>query len=359
MALFFGVDGVEAARRSSKRSASSQSSGGSRSSKRFASSQRGSSKRSGSNRRSKRSASPQRAGGSVADRDIVEGVQTTEATAGFSSAYYEELKSLIKTLQDKFDSMDKRIVELESKPVATTTTTSTASTTSSTTSSSASESTLTELGYLKGSADLCKPDSSGHKYCSVAINVDKKYNNGSYCLSYFYSKDTKSWEAMGKIFHMQNIKGEIIPMSQFISGKPTIFVMSDFSYYLGDDNSKLVLENGVKKFSGKYILLCGSGIGGNSTSEGFDLLDKKVKLFGYPSSYKSFSDAKGSIRHPFTSSKGDLVLMDVNGSPIIKYADGNLEYSPNLDINYTRSLKSYVLNGDFKKYFNVLGEEVK
>ncbi|MBR4316170.1 MAG: hypothetical protein IKP65_04280 [Alphaproteobacteria bacterium] len=66
-----------------------------------------------------------------------------------------------------------------------------------------------------------------------------------------------------------------------------------------------------------------------------------------------FNDAKGSIRHPFTSPFGDLVLFDVNGSPLIKWTGNSLEYSPNLSESYIKALRTYSGND----YFDVRGNK--
>lgn len=255
---------------------------------------------------------------------------------------------------NKMSDFETRLAKLEAGSV--TTTQNVPLSTSSTTTSDG------KLGYIKGSADLCKPDSSGHKYCSVAINVDKKYPGSSFCLSYLYDKSVNSWRPQGKIFDMQTITGQINNIKDFTNNKPTLFVMDDFSYYLGDENSQMILENGVKKAGGKYILLCGTGLGHNHTDTvhpTFDILDKQVKLYSYPGTYKVFNDAKGSIRHPFTSPSGDLVLFDVNGSPLIKWTGNSLEYSPNLSESYIKELKSYVRDGGNEEYFDVIGNKYK
>ena len=258
----------------------------------------------------------------------------------------------ILNLEKKNSDLETRLAKLEAGSVVTTQ--NVPLSTSSTTTSDG------KLGYIKGSADLCKPDSSGHKYCSVAINVDKKYPGSSFCISYIYDKSVNSWRPQSKVFDMQTITGQINNnIKDFTKNKPTLFVMDDFSYYLGDENSRMILE---KKYDRKYILLCGTGLGHNHTDTvypTFDILDKKVKLYGYPGAYKVFNDAKGSIRHPFTSPSGDLVLFDVNGSPLIKWTGNSLEYSPNLSESYIKELKSYVRDGDNEEYFDVIGNKYK
>ena len=72
-----------------------------------------------------------------------------------------------------------------------------------------------------------------------------------------------------------------------------------------------------------------------------------------------FKDAKGSIRHPFTSPSGDLVLFDVNGSPLIKWTGNSLEYSPNLSESYIKELRSYVRDRGNEEYFDVIGNKYK
>ena len=250
---------------------------------------------------------------------------------------------------NKMSDFETRLAKLEAGSVVTTQ--NVPLSTSSTTTSDG------KLGYIKGSADLCKPDSSGHKYCSVAINVDKKYPGSSFCISYLYDKSVNSWTARSKIFDMQTITGQINSIKDFTKNKPTLFVMDDFSYYLGDEYSRMILE---KKDDRKYILLCGTGLGHNHTDTvypTFDILDKQVKLYGYPGAYKVSNDAKGSIRHPFTSPSGDLVLFDVNGSPLIKWTGNSLEYSPNLSESYIKELKSFVRDGSNEEYFDVRGNK--
>ena len=351
-ALFFGVD-VEAGRRSSKRSGSSQrgssQNSGSRSSKRSGSSQRGSSKRSGSNRRSKRSASSQHNVAPVTDGAEAEAQTSTVATSttDISSSFYEELKAMITTLQGKVDSMDKRIVELESKPVTTTATT-TASTSSTT--SSASKSTLSELGYIKGSTDLCKPDSSGHKFCSVAINVDKKFNNGTYCFAWNYDEKFKLWKTNMNMHGLYTTRGDDLKINDFVKDKPSLFAMTDFSFYTDS-----IASGYTRLHQGKTVVFCGDGLGASSikNADAMQILDGDVYVGA------KTADATGKHNRsvkPFTASDGSMILFDgENGKPLLRYnmKQNLLEYKPQLSDDYIASLRSYEAGYDY--YIDIRG----
>ena len=352
LSLILGAETYAKRKGSSKRSGSSKKSNSvNKSSKRSASSKNStsiskSSKRSGS---SKRSLSPQkatpahgrngkRANSTSATVSSAPRVRTATNTvengnnatisevegliadlASDLSSFNTEMKSLSSVLED----VQTRLSKLENG--TTVTTTSSNSSTNSTSTSITNE----KLGYIKGSADLCKPDSSGHKYCSVAINTDKKFDNGAYCFAWnFYDK---TWHMNQNLHSIYTVTGQRIGAYEFAKNKPTLFAMTDFSYYT-DTQTK----EGSRLHDGKTVVLCGDAIGpgdhnGTQIFDG-EILDKHSNgelIFG--------------SHTPFTHPDGSMILFNSgDGVPLIRFnmKQNLLEYKPNLSESYIKALRA-------------------
>ncbi len=252
------------------------------------------------------------------------------------SSFNSEMKTLSQTMNDyanKMSDFETRLAKLEAGSVVTTQNVPLA--TSSTTTSDG------KLGYIKGSADLCKPDSSGHKYCSVAINVDKKYDNGAYCFAWnFYDK---MWHMNQNLHTVYTVTGQHIDAYEFSKGKPSLFAMTDFSYY-----TDLPTKENSRFHDGKTVLLCGDAIG-PSDHNGTQIFDgellNKNRLVSYLGSHI-----------PFTHSDGSMILFNASdGVPLLKYnmKQNLLEYKPNLSESYIKALRTYSGND----YFDVRGNK--
>lgn len=258
-----------------------------------------------------------------------------------------DIRKLIRELSDKFEKITVRVDKLEkAKTTSTTTTQNTASSTTTTISSQnvpLSNTTTTtsnnELGYIKGTADLCKPDETGHKYCSVAINVDKNWNNGTFCYAWSFGDD-KLWHIGHEVHTIYTVTGQHISAREFSEGKPSLFAMNDFSYYT--DNERLK--------SDKYVLLCGLATG-PSNNLGVEIFEDEV----VPS--RKSPNIVGQVR-PFTHSDGSMVLFTYkDGKPLLRYnlKQNILEYKPNLSESYIKELRSY----DKNEFVDVRGEKYK
>ena len=359
------------------------------SSKRSASSQ----KNSNSSRSSKRSASPRngrRAGGtsvsaSNIDRNVSTETSTTLTTiddlkdqlqnlkntvyknksniekletsvSGVKKYDDTDIRKLIKELSDKLSSLDSRVEKLEKAKSA--------STSSSSNSGSTSSPTTTELGYLKGSADLCKPDSSGHKYCSVAINTGKtsfkvRDNSGkgkdNRCLVYDFDNNYK-WRFSKEFINIKEYNGKQYTVAEFNAGKPDLYVMTDFNYY-GDtnsDNRQLMVKN-------KFIAFCGKGLRFDKNEYSSSPYDLGYYLFDdtiINGANKLTGANKSTIATPFTSSDNDIVFFDFQtGKAVLKLnlEKNLLEYKPNLSADYIKSLRY----NDYKNLIDINGNIVK
>lgn len=195
---------------------------------------------------------------------------------------------------------------------------------------------------------MCKPDSNGHKYCSVAIDTDIDFDNGTFCFAWDFV-DGQYWNSNMNMTSLYTKTGKSLRAYDFNKDKPSLFAMTDFSYYT-DDNGYSGSKSRLK--DGRTVVLCGSGVGPGEKN-GVEILEGELSL-----QIKALHI--GTVK-PFThpSDKSMILFNSLDGEPLVRYnmKQNLLEYKPQLSESYIKELCSTTDSG--KTFIDVNNNKCK